>query len=41
MVEVPDTACPLTLEQMDLLPATENMNYFDGVETLQQILNIF
>ena len=41
MVEVPDTACPLTLEQMDLLPATENMNYLDGVETLQQILNIF
>lgn len=41
MVEVPDTACPLTQEQIDLLPATENMSYLEGVETLQQILNIF
>ncbi|XP_015751229.1 PREDICTED: uncharacterized protein LOC107331191 [Acropora digitifera] len=40
MVEVPDTACPLTQEQIDLLPATGNMNYLEGVETLQQILNI-
>lgn len=40
MVEVPDTACPLTQEQIDLLPATGNMNYLEGVETLQQIFNI-
>ena len=40
LVRVPDTACPFTQDQVSALPRTYNMNYLDGVETFQQILNL-
>ncbi|CAH3122845.1 unnamed protein product, partial [Porites lobata] len=39
-VEVPDTNCPFTEEEMHLLPVTDNLTYLEGVEVFNQITNL-
>jgi hypothetical protein len=37
-VEVPDTHCPFTNEQLRQLPQTNGITYLDGMQIYEQIL---
>ena len=40
VVDVPDTNCPFSDDQMHLLPNTDGLNYVEGIEVYQHITNL-
>lgn len=39
-VDVPDTTCPFTEEEMHTLPTTEDLTYVEGVEAFSYITSL-